>query len=76
MEDNDVTLTLETMLIVELEMLPVGLVAELTLDVPFVGTLGNPLMSLELIVTGSGNGCWLLVKFLKKQFSLSSVSGK
>lgn len=69
-------MALETMLIVELEMLPVGLVAELTLEVPFVVPLGNPLISLALIVTGSGKGCWLLVRSLKKQFSLSSVSGK
>ena len=52
-------------------MLPVGLVE----FVEFV-SLGNPLISLALIVKSSVNGCWLSSLSLKKQFGWSRLFGE
>lgn len=65
-----------TVLFIEIEMLPVGLIVRLTLDVEFVVTFGNPLIRWALMVLLSGNGCRLLSLSLKKQFGWSRLSGK
>lgn len=80
-EGAEVMLTLGSnvglaVLFIEIEMLPVGLLVELTPDVEFVVTFGNPLIKWALMVLLSGKGCWLLSLSLKKQFGWSRLSGK
>lgn len=65
-----------TVLFLEIEMLPVGLLVKLTPDVELVVTFGNPLIKWALMVLVSGKGCWLLSLSLKKQFGWSRLSGK
>ena len=64
------------LIVLLIEMLPVGLFVELRPEVEFVVTFGNPLISLALIVSKLGKGFWLSCWSLKKQFCWSRVFGK